>query len=548
MKKLINNPRNVVREMLEGLVALTPGQALLADADVVVRAELPPREARPVALISGGGSGHEPAHAGYVGPGLLTAAVAGDVFTSPSVDAVLEAIRASAGPEGAVLIVKNYTGDRLNFGLAAELARAEGIPVEIVVVADDVALRDTVAKERRRGIAGTVLVHKVAGAAAARGDSLETVATLARAAAEELGTMGVALGACTVPAAGRPGFTLEDDAAELGLGIHGEQGVRRVPMQPADAFVETLLTSVLEDLAITSGARVALLVNGLGGTPAMELSIVARRALSFLRERGLVVERAWCGNYLTAIEMPGVSLSVLKVDDDRLSLLDAPASAPAWSSDGRIPAKPNVLPAPPAASIEHPHEAGPLSSTLQATLLRIADALSAAEAELTTLDSAAGDGDLGISMARGAAALRSLPKHVFATPATMLEAMSNALRRAIAGSSGPFYAVGLLRAARYLENGASWATAFREGVNAIAELGGARAGDRTMLDALLPAVEAFDAGLAWPEVVAAAEVGLQATARMQPRLGRASYLGDRAVGTVDAGAAAVLVWMRAIRN
>jgi len=250
-----------------------------------VRADLPPPERRAVAVISGGGSGHEPAHAGYVGPGLLAAAIAGDVFTSPSVDAVLAGIRAAAGPAGAVLVVKNYTGDRLNFGLAAELARADGIPVEIVIVADDVALRNTVPRDRRRGIAGTVLVHKVAGAAAAAGQGLAEVAALARGAAGDLGTMGVALGACTVPAVGRPGFELGATEMELGLGIHGEQGIERTALLPVDAVVERLLGSILADLELPHGTSVALLVNGLGGTAAMELAIVARHALAMPRAR-----------------------------------------------------------------------------------------------------------------------------------------------------------------------------------------------------------------------------------------------------------------------
>ncbi len=293
MKKLINTPRAVVREMLEGLADLHPGLALLDSENVIVRTGLPPAAQRPVALLSGGGSGHEPAHAGYVGTGMLTAAVAGEVFTSPSVDAVLAGIRASAGPAGAVLIVKNYTGDRLNFGLAAELARADGIPVEEVIVADDVALAGTVANDRRRGIAGTVLVHKIAGAAAAAGRSLAEVAQLARAAAADVGTMGVALGACTVPAVGRPGFELGPDEIELGLGIHGEAGVERASMMPADVLVERLLSSILSDRKLVAGDRVALLVNGLGGTTPMELAIVARHAMAVLRARGLSVERAW---------------------------------------------------------------------------------------------------------------------------------------------------------------------------------------------------------------------------------------------------------------
>ena len=558
MKKLINDPRAVVREMLEGLVALAPGQALLAEADVVLRAGLPDPAARPVAVLSGGGAGHEPAHAGYVGPGLLTAAVSGDVFTSPSTDAVLAALRAAAGPAGALLVVKNYTGDRLNFGLAAELARAEGIPTEIVVVADDVALRDTVPPERRRGIAGTVLVHKVAGAAAAGGLPLAEVAALAREAAAALGTMGVALGACTVPAAGRPGFTLEEDAVELGLGIHGEQGVARAPMQPADALVAILLEKIRDDLRLTAGERVALLVNGLGGTPPMELAIAARAALSILRGAGLRVERAWCGNYLTAIEMPGVSLSLLRLDDRRLALLDAPAEAPAWTGTGQIPPRPAILAAAAEAPPAPAFAEGASTPHLRGAVLRVAAALDAAEARLTELDSATGDGDLGISMARGAAALRGLPASAFANPATCLEAVGQALRRAIAGSSGPFYAVGLLRAARELAGDApdarAWAAAFRAATAGVMELGGARAGDRTMLDALLPAAEAFEAatsagqGLpaAWAAAVEAAAHGAQATAEMQPRLGRASYLGARALGHQDAGAAAVLVWMRAL--
>lgn len=558
VKKLINDPRRVVRQMLEGQVALHPGQALLAGEDVVLRAEIPPPAARRVAVLSGGGAGHEPAHAGYVGEGLLDAAIAGDVFTSPSTDAVLSGIRAVAGPAGAVLVVKNYTGDRLNFGLAAELARAEGIPCEIVVVADDVALRDTVPPERRRGIAGTVLIHKIAGAAAARGLPLGEVAGMARAAAENLGSMGVALGACTVPAAGRPGFTLEEDAVELGLGIHGEQGVRRAPLQPADTLVDTLLDSILTDLGLRAGESAALLVNGLGGTPPMELAIVARHALARLRREGIEVPRAWCGNYLTAIEMPGCSLSLLRLDADRLALLDAPGHAPAWLADGRV-AEPRILPALPSPAPREATAPGSLAPALRGGLERVAAALEKAEAELTALDSAAGDGDLGLSMARGAAALRALPETAFATPATGLAHMGEALRRAIAGSSGPFYAVALLRAARRLEgreapDATDWAAAFREAVEAIAALGGARPGDRTMLDALHPAAEAFSdatargSGLrdAWGEAVAAAEAGLQATATMQPRLGRAAYLGDRARGQPDAGAAGVLVWMRAL--
>ncbi|MGD9883834.1 MAG: dihydroxyacetone kinase family protein [Reyranella sp.] len=555
MKKLVNDPRRVVREMLEGVCDLDPGLALLADHDVVLRAELPPTDGRPVAVISGGGSGHEPAHAGYVGPGLLTAAVAGDVFTSPSVDSVLAGIRAAAGPAGAVLIVKNYTGDRLNFGLAAELARAEGIPVEIVIVADDVALSDTVPRERRRGIAGTVLVHKIAGAAAAAGCGVGEVARLARAGAADLGSMGVALGACTVPAVGRPGFTLGEDEIEIGLGIHGEQGIARSAMVSADTLVDRLLEAILADLGLTAGAAVALLVNGLGGTPAMELAIIARRALASLRGRGLRVERAWQGSLLTALEMPGCSLSVLKLDPERLALLDAPAVSPAWPGNGRVGAARRVVAAA-EATPESARAAGPQSQRLQAIAQAVAAALERAEPILTDLDARAGDGDLGLGMTRGAVAIQALDFAAFADAPTALRSIGEALRRAIGGSSGPFYAVGLLRAARDLpaEPGMNdWGRAFRAGIEAIAELGGAKAGDCTMLDALLPAIYAFDAAAdsaasALAAAAAAAEAGAAATAALRPRLGRSSYLGDRAIGVADGGATAVAIWLRALAS
>jgi dihydroxyacetone kinase len=556
LKKLVNDPRHVVREMLEGVCDLQPGLALLADYDVVVRADLPSPERRAVAVISGGGSGHEPAHAGYVGPGLLAAAIAGDVFTSPSVDAVAAGIRAAAGPAGAVLVVKNYTGDRLNFGLAAELARAQGIPVEIVVVADDVALSNTVPRDRRRGIAGTVLVHKIAGAAAAAGRGLAEVAALARAAAADLGTMGVALGACTVPAVGRPGFELGATEIELGLGIHGEQGVERTELLPADAVVERLLASILADLALPQGASVALLVNGLGGTTAMELAVVARHAFTGLRGGGLQIERAWMGDFLTALEMPGCSLSVLKVDRERLALLDAPAESSAWRAGSRIAPARKVVPAA-ILPVLPDKPLGPDAQRLRTAALAIASALETAEPLLTDLDSKAGDGDLGLSMTRGAEAIRALGEGAWTDPPTALTGIGDALRRAIGGSSGPFYATALLRAARALPvmpTSVDWAKSFRAGVEAIAELGGAKPGDRTMLDALLPAADAFAASVARGEgpaaalrvAAAAAETGAAATAAMRPRLGRASYLGDRAIGVQDGGARAVAVWLRAL--
>jgi dihydroxyacetone kinase phosphoprotein-dependent L subunit len=445
--------------------------------------------------------------------------------------------------------------------LAAEMARAEGIAVETVVVADDVALRDTVEPQRRRGIAGTVFVHKVAGAAAAAGLPLPEVAREARATAAALGTMGVALGPCTVPAAGRPGFTLGDDEVELGLGIHGERGVERTTLRHADDLVDTILDTILTDRRLDRGAHVALLINGLGGTPPMELAIVARRAIAVLRERGLNVARAWSGNLLTSLEMPGMSLTVLPVDDARLQWLDAPTTAPAWPGDGRIGLAREIVHGPAALATPEPVSSGPPSPSSEAvrrSALAAAAALEQAEAHLTELDAAAGDGDLGASMTRGATAVRALPEAAWSSsPGVVLTRIADALRRAIAGSSGPFYATALLRAAQTLPEmpaASDWSAALAAGVKAIAELGGAKPGDRTMIDALHPAATAFAAALAagrspteaWDAAVAAAQAGVTATARMHPRLGRASYLGERAIGTVDAGAAAAAIWLRAV--
>lgn len=475
---------------------------------------------------------------------------------------ILAAIRASAGPNGALLIVKNYTGDRLNFGLAAELARAEGIPVETVIVADDVSLRGRVERGQRRGIAGTVLIHKLAGAAAARGLPLARVAAIARDAAAELGTMGVALDGCTIPGADRSGFSLGDHEIELGLGIHGEKGVERRAPLPADALADTLLSSIVGDLVLDRGERVALFVNGLGATPDMELAIVLRAAHDNLTRRGIVVSRAWAGTFLSALNMPGCSISVLRLNDERAVLLDAPTQARAWPGGGAVNTQIHVAAAAAQEAPLPPLDASgrAWAARLQPALHAVAQTLIDHEQTLTDLDAAAGDGDLGASMLRAAQAILALPETAYGSPAGVLAALGAALRRAIAGSSGPFYATALLRASRRLAGVAEpsardWAAALHGAVDSISELGGAHAGDRTMLDALVPAVAAFERALdddrdpagAWAAAVEAAEHGAQETAHMTPRAGRASYLGERAIGTPDGGAVAVSYWLRALQ-
>jgi triose/dihydroxyacetone kinase / FAD-AMP lyase (cyclizing) len=563
MKKLINDVSAVVPEMLDGLAALNPGLSLLQGGTIVVRADAEAAARRgEVALISGGGAGHEPAHGGYVGPGMLSAAVAGEVFTSPSTDAVLDAIRAVAGPAGVLLIVKNYTGDRFNFGLAAEIARAEGIAVERVIVADDVALAASGDHAGRRGLAGTVLVHKIAGAAAAQGRPLNEVAQAARDAAAMLGTMGVALTPCTVPAAGKAGFELADGEIEWGLGIHGEPGVERGALEPADAIVARLLAKIVDDLALQADERVALLVNNLGGTPPSELNIVAASALRYLAGRRIVVERAWAGTFLSALEMAGVSLTLLRLDDQRLAWLDAAAHTSAWPAlSGRVAAA-QIKDAPAAAPDEIHAARLDRDSTLRRVIEAVCACLIDAEALLTEMDQRVGDGDLGISLARGARGiLHELDRYpAEAAPGAVLRAISATVRRVVGGTSGPLYAVMLLRAGSVLDQAGGagaqrWADAFSAGVAALMELGGAHAGDRTMVDALLPAADALQAALAraadvdgaLQAAVDAATSGAAQTAAMKPRLGRSSYVGGRALGFADPGAHAVGLWLAAIR-
>jgi dihydroxyacetone kinase len=573
VKKLINDPAGVVAESLDGLTRTSAAVARLDGSTTAIRSDVARlRETGRVALLSGGGAGHEPAHAGYVGDGMLTAAVAGEVFTSPSVDAVLDGIRAAASPGGVLLIVKNYTGDRLNFGLAAELARAEGIETATVVVADDVALA-AADGAGRRGIAGTVLVHKVAGAAAAAGLPLAEVAARAQRVADTVGTMGVALSACTVPAAGQPSFLLDGDEIEWGLGIHGEPGVERGILLPVRETVARLTQAILTDRGVEPGARVAVLVNGLGATPPMELSIMADAVAHDLAARDITVERVWAGNFLTALDMAGASLSILPVDDELLAALDAPTTAPAWPAVV-APPSPAVIPAPPAA----PAPAGELPATdpVRRALEAVAETLISARDELTDLDREVGDGDLGISLARGAAAiLAECPQYPGAEgPGAVLRAASATVRRSVGGTSGPLYAVLLLRAAATFATAsgadsarsdlaqpgggqgspADWARAFSAGVAGVREVGDAAVGDRTMVDALQPAADTFAERIAtgadWPEAleaaVQAAKQGAAATADVRARLGRSSYLGDRVLGHPDPGAVAVGLWLASV--
>ncbi|MEE8601246.1 dihydroxyacetone kinase subunit DhaK [Euzebya tangerina] len=327
MKKLINDPEQVVADALKGVEAAHPDLAVDHEHKVIHRADAP-REGK-VGLVSGGGSGHEPLHGGFVGPGMLDAACAGEVFTSPTPDQMVAATKLVDGGAGVLHIVKNYTGDVMNFEMAAELAAADGdIEVVAVVTDDDVAVQDSLYTAGRRGVGVTVLLEKIVGAAAEEGQDLQSVADLARRVNAAGRSMGMALTSCVVPAAGEPTFDLPEDEMEIGIGIHGEPGRRRVPVAPASAIAAELLDPVVEDLPLTGGDRVIAMLNGMGGTPLLELYLMYGEIAALLDARDIAVERSLVGNYITSLEMAGCSLTLLKVDDEMLRLWDAPVNTP----------------------------------------------------------------------------------------------------------------------------------------------------------------------------------------------------------------------------
>jgi dihydroxyacetone kinase-like protein len=328
MKKLINDPDDVVDEMIDGMVAAHPDRfRRLPDTQVLVRDDAPVDGK--VALVTGGGSGHEPTHAGYVGDGMLDGAAAGDVFSSPTADEFEALIDACDAGDGVLAIVKNYEGDVMNFDTAIELAEMEGVEVDSVVVDDDVAVEDSLYTSGRRGVCGTILVHKAAGAKAAEGADLAEVKRVAEKVVDNVGTMGMALTSCVTPEKGEPTFDLGDDEIELGIGIHGEPGTERTEIMSANAVTDELTEAVLDDLDLDDGQEVLTIVNGMGGTPQMELFVVNRRLQELLGEHGLETWDAWVGDYMTSLDMMGASITVCAVDDELKDLLGAPADTPA---------------------------------------------------------------------------------------------------------------------------------------------------------------------------------------------------------------------------
>ncbi len=326
MKKLINAPDDVLRDSLEGIAAAHGDRVRVNfDPPVIVRADAPVQGK--VGIISGGGSGHEPMHGGYVGKGMLDAACPGEVFTSPTPDQMLEATKAVDGGAGVLHIVKNYTGDVMNFEMAAELGQGEGIEVAAVVTDDDVAVQDSLYTAGRRGVGVTVLAEKICGAAAEERKSLQEVAALCKRVNDEGRSMGMALTPCITPSAGEPNFTLADDEMEIGIGIHGEPGRERMKVEPAAKVVERLAAVIVDDLPYNEGDEVLAFVNGMGGTPLIELYIVYNELNKYLQGRGIKITRNLIGNYITSLEMAGCSITLLRLDDELTRLWDAPVDA-----------------------------------------------------------------------------------------------------------------------------------------------------------------------------------------------------------------------------
>ncbi|MFK0687035.1 dihydroxyacetone kinase subunit DhaK [Mesorhizobium sp. IMUNJ 23033] len=533
MKHFFNRRDSIVTEALDGLLR-TIGAGDLARLDgypeikVILRADW---DKTKVSVVSGGGAGHEPSHAGFVGKGMLTAAVSGEIFASPSVEAVLAAIRAVTGPAGCLLIVKNYTGDRLNFGLAAEKARAEGFRVEMVIVADDIALPDIA---QPRGVAGTLFVHKIAGHLSETGHDLAAVAAAARAAAADIVSLGISLSSCSIP--GQPHEErLGAGDGELGLGIHGEPGLERIAVQSAEKLVAIMVERIAARL--DPAADYALLINNLGSVPPLEMALVANAVLaSPLAAR--VTLTIGPGSLMTALNMNGFSLSLIQLDAEREAGLRAPVAPHAWMPARAVRA-PAIVPVT-SASGRHAARIASKDAHTERLVVAICERLISLEATLNALDAKTGDGDTGSTVATGArSVLDRLGTLPLADPAATLGEVGDILSKSMGGSSGVLLSIFFTAAAQALEGGASVSKALLAGLDRMIFYGGARPGDRTMIDALEPALKALDTG-GLEDAAAAAQRGAEATAAMRKaKAGRSAYVGSQLYGVVDPGACAV---------
>ncbi|QOT11113.1 dihydroxyacetone kinase subunit DhaK [Paenibacillus sp. JNUCC32] len=574
MKKIMNKPETLVREMCNGLVLAHPELAFDPKYKVISKKEINQGK---VTLISGGGSGHEPAHAGFVGTGMLDTAVCGDVFASPSQIQVYQAIRSSASDKGTLLIIKNYSGDIMNFKNAAHLAGEDGIEVDYVKVDDDIAVEDSLYTVGRRGVAGTVLVHKVAGAAAEAGLSLPEVKEAAQHAINHVRSIGFAFSSCTVPAKGTPTFQIEDGEMEYGVGIHGEPGIRREKAVPADELAQRMVTSLLDNLELddASEAEVAVLINGFGGTPLQELYLLNNSVTRELTARNKRVFKGFVGNYMTSIDMAGASVTIMKLDETLKKWLSAPCDTPALTVKGAF--EPvnytEVIPQEKSeGTVSYKNNTDAAAAVIKNNRLslqnivylidQMSEVIIENEVPFCELDAHAGDGDFGMSVAKGFKQLKSewndLLTHHLRDIGDFLDACSMIIMEHCGGASGPIWGSAFRAASKYagqkqelsVHEVAEMMQAVVKGIQDTGERSfgrGAVVGDKTLIDALVPFADAWtqsgeqgeDMKPAAIKAAEAAVLGAQKTADIVARMGRAGTVGERSIGYPDAGAYAL---------
>lgn len=560
MKKIINDPANFVDEMVDGLLLAHGDELRPASEDRRALVRTDAGTGGKVGIVTGGGSGHLPFFLGYVGRGLASGVAVGNVFSSPSPEQIYAATAASDDGAGVLYLYGNYGGDVYNFDLAADLAAGDGIRTTTVLGTDDILSAPAERADTRRGVAGLIFAYKTAGAAAERGDDLDAVTEVARRTVNRTRTMGVGLAPTILPAAGEPTFTLGEGEMEIGIGIHGEPGHHRGPLESADQITDRFLAELLTELDLTEGERVAVLVNGLGATPLEELYLIYRRTHQVLAQRGVTIHRRYIGEYATSLEMAGASLSVLHLDDELAELVDAPARSP-FFTQGTVEPSTGPAAAPPAGS-SRPRRTADRAATgevrrstapgrLRDVTLAVAAALPRHADELRELDAALGDGDLGITVGAGATAVRTaveaLPDD--AHPAEVLRAAGVAFAGANPSTYAALVGGGLVAASQAIEGNETFDAAAAGAAAAalqtrIQERGGAEVGDKTVVDVIAAVREVLDGGTDRPAVelasaaVDAARTTVEEGAGRTSRRGRASWVGERSAGHRDPGSVA----------
>ena len=556
MRKIINSADGFVDEVLDGILLAHPDQlrAVTGDRRALVRSDAP--QAGRVGIVTGGGSGHLPFFLGYVGRGLCSAVAVGNVFSSPSAAQIHAASVAVDGGAGLLYLYGNYGGDVYNFDIAADLCRGQGIEVRTVLGADDIQSAPADRASERRGVAGLVLVYKAAGAAADRGATLDEVAVVAQRAADATRTMGVGLSPTILPVAGEATFQLDDGEMEIGVGIHGERGSHRGSLESADEITDRFIAELESELDLTTGARVAVLVNGLGATPLEELYVVYRRVHRVLAERGVDIAYRLVGEYVTSLEMAGASLSIMQLDAELEELLHEPAGSP-FFQQGSAPVpdfageQRSASEEPGESRLEAVSVGSP--SALRAVMLDAMPRMAEHADELRELDAVLGDGDLGITVSAGAGAvveaLTALPedadsRSVLRAAGLAFSAANPSTFAALVGG-GVIAAADAVQAGTHLEEDAIGAVVAAL-AERIAERGGARAGDKTLLDVLFPVAAALEAGADSVAVSAAARDAVDTSAAWQSRRGRAAWQQERSIGQRDPGSVAVLRFIEEI--